>query len=159
MVRGVSFRIRKDVSLHLWNILKCINAEQYTWFIDNEQSEEINSSALSEENDIFNFTTSITGEQLKSAFQMERYIIFLKLEAYPINTNNVNKIRIHSYNNFLKSNCNIIFLLYDCEYVEIYSKSASIIKLLYSNAIANCFEDVNYITDENDTRTKMDVRG
>ena len=47
--------------------------------------------------------------------------------------------------------------LADNSYVSIYCKNKNIIEKLYFNALQNDFEDVQFITDENDTRTSLTV--
>lgn len=64
---------------------------------------------------------------------------------------------IHTYQEFVKSDCQILLLVYDCEFVEIYAKEPVISQALYQNAVLHNYSDVVYITDANDERTKMDV--
>lgn len=48
-------------------------------------------------------------------------------------------------------------LIYDCEFVEIYSKNEDITQTIYSNAINKKFDDVTLITDLNDNRQRFDI--
>ena len=79
---------------------------------------------------------------------------FLKIQGYLKECDIKN---IHTYKEFVDSNCNIIILIYDCEFVEIYSKNESTSILLFRRAKALGYKSCGYITDDNDSRTKMDV--
>lgn len=51
----------------------------------------------------------------------------------------------------------MILLCVDVNYYEIYSKNSSMIEVLKNNAIKSNFDDIEYITKENDGRTRMEV--
>lgn len=61
------------------------------------------------------------------------------------------------YNQFIKSSCLLLVLIYDCESVEIFSKDERITRSLFDNARRKGFSETTLITDENDGRTKMDI--
>ena len=62
-----------------------------------------------------------------------------------------------SYDEFIKSSCLLLVLIYDCESVEIFSKDERITRSLFDNARRKGFSETALITDENDGRTKMDI--
>ncbi|MDL9996022.1 DUF2691 family protein [Bacillus stercoris] len=81
------------------------------------------------------------------------YTIFVELKAFP-HGKTVNQV-IH-----MKSLLTVIafvLLIADNSYVSIYCKNKNTIEKLYFNALHNDFEDVQFITDENDTRTGLTV--
>ena len=43
----------------------------------------------------------------------------------------------------------------DCSYVTIYAKNPEVLTAVYEKAIASEYENVAYITDENDCRTTL----
>ncbi|MDR0841542.1 MAG: DUF2691 family protein [Christensenellaceae bacterium] len=47
----------------------------------------------------------------------------------------------------------VLFRILDCT-----NKEAAVIQALYTNAFANGFTEIEYIDDDNDARTKMDIR-
>lgn len=51
----------------------------------------------------------------------------------------------------------MLVLIYDCEFVEIFSKSETLTEVLLDNAYKKGFLDVGLITDENDGRTVLDI--
>ena len=56
----------------------------------------------------------------------------------------------------LKSKCELVLLVADCTYVTIYAKRSKQIELMYENA-RNQGYYVEYVTDENDGRTRLSV--
>ena len=81
-------------------------------------------------------------------------MIFLKLQAY---SEEEPYADIHTYDEFIKSSCLLLVLIYDCESVEIFSKVERITRSLFDNARRKGFSETTLITDENDGRTKMDI--
>lgn len=65
---------------------------------------------------------------------------------------------IHTYNDFLKSDCEILMLINDTDYFDLYLKDEELIYVIYNHLKSHCFKNINYITDENDCRKKMNVR-
>jgi ribosomal protein S16 len=82
------------------------------------------------------------------------YIIFADLKAYP---KGKMVSDIGTYEDFLNSDCQLVVLVVDCTYVTIYSKDKEMLEWLYYRAKVNKFENVQYITKENDSRTRLSV--
>ncbi len=153
MIRGVSFKIPQIKGNILWQIFKCIDVKKYSWYNienQNEAWEYINNS----QGDVFLELNYYNGKNFLQKIQSNYYILFLKLQAYLGNDGFSN---IHSYTDFQRSNCQLLLLLYDCEFVEIYIKDQAIIRDFFKNAIMNNYTEIEYITEKNDFRTKMDV--
>lgn len=149
MNRGISFKL-KPINHALWQILKCINVEKYNWYNIESQNEvwaNYNGGIGLEKNyyDGKSFLQNITSDH---------YIIFIKLQAY---LKDGKFFDIHTYDEFIKSDCQIILLINDCEFVEIYLKDQHDINILYHHMMEMGFKDIKYISDINDGRTKMDV--
>ena len=64
---------------------------------------------------------------------------------------------MHTYDDFLNGDCQLVLLIYDCEFVEIYVKYKAIVRALYENALSNKYTEVEYITDSNDAR-RLDIK-
>ncbi|TMV43302.1 DUF2691 family protein [Paenibacillus mesophilus] len=62
-----------------------------------------------------------------------------------------------TYEEFLKSQCQLVLIVIDSSYLTVYCKDNKMIDDLYLNAIRKGFEKVEYITDENDFRTRLSV--
>ncbi|HDR7244788.1 TPA: DUF2691 family protein, partial [Bacillus mobilis] len=63
---------------------------------------------------------------------------------------------IETYEEFKESKCELVLLVADCTYVTIYAKDQKAIELMYENARNQGFY-VEYVTDENDGRTRLSV--
>jgi len=150
MIRGVSFQIPQETSNMLWQILKCVDTEKYHWYNIKSQNEVWDSSHTNG----FFALDYYAGKHFSELICLNHYILFIKLQAY-IEKNEF--YDIHSYEEFIQSNCQILILVYDCEYVEIYTKDLDITNALYRNAFNQGFTEVEYITEINDNRTKIDI--
>ena len=94
------------------------------------------------------------GIELKHLIENKTYyMIFADLQAYPKGTLS----HIKTYEEFIESQCELVLLVADCSYVTIYCKNKGTLEWLYKNAVECGFEDVTYITDENDARTRLSV--
>lgn len=152
MVRGISFKVEKKEDRILEEILKGINVLNYDWYNIESQMEAWYFEDDGEEG--FLADTYYSGRELLKNISKNHYVIFLKLEAYPKKTNDFDQ---HTLEEFQSSECKILLLIYDCRYVEIFAKEKNIIDNLYINAQKKGFTKIEYITDVNDGRIKMDV--
>lgn len=80
------------------------------------------------------------------------YTIFVELQAYPFGQA---VDLVQTYEEFVDSDCELVLLLADSSYVSIYCKDRNVIEKLFINALKNDFEEVQLITDDNDTRTGL----
>jgi len=154
MKRGVSFEIPNEYGSFLGEILKPIDITTFNWYIGGEEAYFIENGTLGQPL----FTGKIygmDGVRLKGIIDKnEYYIIFANLKAYP---KDKNVIDIRTYEEFLKSDCQLVLIVIDCSYVAIYCKDKEKIENLYHSAKLNEFENIQYITDENDFRTRLSV--
>lgn len=151
-MRGISFHIPTKYSRYLWEIFKFINFTEYTWYIDQEEILYFNEKEEIADSDFFT-SNILTGAEFKERISRNDYYVYLaNIQAYPINAK---KEDILTYDDFKKSECEIILLCADSKYVDLYSKSEEYIRNVYDMCIQNKFENAKYITDENDERTGL----
>jgi hypothetical protein len=154
MNRGASFEIPNEYGKYLAEILKPIEITASNWYIGGEESYIVGDGTL----DISLFDGEIfgmKGSSLKNVIENnEYYLIFANLKAFP---KDIEVIDIQSYEEFLNSSCQLILLVIDSSYIAIYCKDQDQLEGLFNNAINLGFDKVNYITDENDFRTKLSV--
>ena len=151
MVKGLSFNISQEKTDVLFQILKCIEHKEYCWYTVLEQNEVWDGSYKNDFFKSYYYDKKTFFEHIKS----EHHIVFLKLQGYH-NLNNA--FNLHTYKEFCESDCQLMLLIYDCEYVEIFAKDLVVIDAIYSNALNNGFLEIEYITEKNDERTKMDIK-
>ncbi len=91
---------------------------------------------------------------VKGKFKSNIYIVFLNLKIYP--KNNTDYEIIKNYKDFEKSNCQLMILINDVNFVEIYFKNVNL-----KNAILNNLEKkgikFNIKTISSDSRIIMSV--
>lgn len=151
MIIGVSFNIPQETSDLLFQILSCIKIEEYCWYNIPSQSEVWDCS----NNDNFLNEDYYKGESFLNRICSPHFVLFLKLQGY-FDTGNF--FNINTYEEFCKSDCQILVLIYDCECVEIFSKDSIVTEAFYRNAVSKGFTDVSYITNENNGRTVMNIK-
>lgn len=147
MIRGIQFKIPNKWGYMLKDILKNIDLADYDFEIndDNEIWMENNKQLFVEE--------VIGGEDFnKLICQNPYYIIFANIHIYKTGSK-ISKIK--TYKEFLDSECEIIILIIDSMNVCIYAKDEEKLDKIELNVKKNEFENIEYITDENDNITML----
>ncbi|ENQ3107278.1 DUF2691 family protein [Bacillus cereus] len=153
MRRGIRFEVPNEYGSLLGEVLKPIDITVFSWRIGDGESymvenDQLGKGLFSEDRNI------IDGVELKNLLEgNEYYIIFADLQAYLKGEFS----DIDTYEEFIGSKCQLVLLVVDCSYVTIYCQNKKDLELLYDNARDCGFENVEYITDENDTRTRLSV--
>lgn len=152
MKRGISFLIANRYGSYLGEVLKPFNTTDFNWLIGGEESYFVEDDTLGKplfpEDSIV-----LDGKILKNIIEKnEYYLIFADLKAYPKGNNPAD---IKTYDEFLKSNCQLVLLVVDTIYMIIYCKDSEKLESLFQNAKLKGFEDLQYITDENDTIERL----
>ena len=149
---GLGIRVKNAPDNLLYKIFSGISVSEYIWEISEE---EIMYSENNEHKQKLFGNSILSGDEfLKCISRDSYYMIFANIKAYPIESNRTN---INTYKDYLESSCKIILLCADSTFIDFYSKAPSILKKVQENCIINHFEQVNILTEENDTRTRMSV--
>jgi hypothetical protein len=154
MLRGISFEIPNKYGSFLAEILEPIDITKFNWRNENEEAYLVIDGQFEEAlfPEVINeMDGSVLGKRIKDN---QYYVIFADLKAFP-KRKEVNNIE--TYEEFLNSECELVLLVVDSVYTTIYCKDKEKLKLLYRNAKECGFEDVQYITDDNDGRTRLSV--
>lgn len=155
MKRGISFVIPNEYGSFLGDVLKPIDISAFNWLVGEGESYVIEDGELTEILFPYEKRIGIEGEHLKTILEKkEYYLIFVELKAY---TNRENVSDIKTYDEFINSDCQLVLLVADSSYTTIYCKNKEKLEMLYNNAKNNGFENVQYIADENDFRTRLSV--
>ena len=141
---GIFFRINRADNI-LKTIFNNVNLDKYKWYNIPEQTESYEIPVYTT---LFN-QKYYSGFDFLKCISKKHYIVFLKLQAY-LDVENFKEIV--TLNDFNKSKCKLILLIYDCEYAEVYAKDKNIIQSVYSNAINNNFSDIKLLKDSGITR-------
>ncbi|MGG0256812.1 DUF2691 family protein [Bacillus toyonensis] len=153
MKRGIIVDIPNEYDNLLWKVLKPIDITLFDWRVENEESyfrllDGLGSELFSEDNKV------MSGLELKKLIKDNiYYLIFADLKAYP--KGEVLE-EIETYEEFTESKYEVVVLVADGDYIHIYAKDQKVIELIYENALNQGFY-VEYVTDENDGRTRLSV--
>lgn len=151
-MRGVSFLIPNEYNNYLWKIFINLSLSNYTWYIEQEELLYFNEKEGKVCSNLFT-SDILTGAEFEKCITKNDYYIHLaNIQAYPKNTK---KEDILTYEDFIKSKCEMILLCADSEYVDLYSKNKEFLKKVFEMSIQNGFKNIEYITDENDERTAL----
>lgn len=97
----------------------------------------------------------MNGEELKKIINNNKYyLIFANFKAYP---KGAKIIDVMSYEEYFESDCQFVLLVIDSVYITVYCKNLEKLDDLYDHISKLGFESLEYVTDENDTRTKLSV--
>ena len=142
---GMKFKIPNEYGNYLKQILDKIDSDNYTWKIEETEVYKV------ELTDLFTMDKYSNYDFKKIISQDRYYTVFTNIKLYEKEDKNI----IRNYENFLNSTCILILLVTDNIFVEIYSKSENILKIIYENALKNKFTDISYITKNNFKRREF----
>ncbi|OWA33008.1 hypothetical protein B9G55_23990 [Saccharibacillus sp. O16] len=153
MIRGISFEIPNEYGRFLEDILIPFKVEEHDWWIGGEESYIIRDEKLDA---LFpGLIECMEGETLRNIIKNNKYyLIFQDLKAFPKGSK-PNEIK--TYDEFLRSNCDLALLVVDSSYITIYCKNIKLVEELYANAQKQDYTNIEYITDDNDFRTGLSV--
>ena len=142
---GMKFKIPNEYGNYLKQILDKIDSDNYTWKIEEAEDYKV------ELTDLFTMDKYSNYDFKKIISQDRYYTVFTNIKLYE----KEDKTIIRNYEDFLNSTCILILLVTDNIFVEIYSKSENILKIIYENALKNKFTDISYITKNNFKRREF----
>ena len=142
---GMKFKIPNEYGNYLKQILDKIDSDNYTWKIEEAEVYKV------ELTDLFTMDKYSNYDFKKIISQDRYYTVFTNIKLYE----KEDKTIIRNYEDFLNSTCILILLVTDNIFVDIYSKSENILKIIYENALKNKFTDISYITKNNFKRREF----
>lgn len=146
MIRGIRVKLPNEYDSFINTVLHGIDMKNYIWRIDEDQ-------VFIGGGDFLFSTDCYNGQDFERiSSKPSYYVVFLNLKAFI--TGDIN-IEIKGYDDFLKSNCELIILVSDAIYMSIYAKNRNNIETIKFNAQKNNFQDIEYITQENDENKEL----
>ncbi|MFZ5987723.1 MAG: DUF2691 family protein [Bacillota bacterium] len=152
MRRGVRFKVPNRYGRLISDILKPVDCRLYYWHINSDEiyisgGGEFNGKSLFNEN-------ILQGKDFVDIINSNDYVmIFAEFKAFP---DAVSISEISTYQDFINSTCQLIVLVVDSVYIDIYCKNDVIVEKLFENTEDKGYKEIEYI-DESDTRTRMYV--
>ena len=132
-------------------LFRNIEINDYEWYIDEYE-------IIKEENEQcknMHFSSHLKEDEfLKLIHEPSCLIISVNIQAYP---SHKTKKHVVTYEDFQNSDCELMLLITDVKYVEVYAKSKSVIMNIIENA-ENCgCSEITIKTDKEDGRTRLSV--
>lgn len=129
---GLDIELPYSYGNYLLEILNGIDIENLFWDICHEEILCNNKEYLFQ-------NKYMDGESFKKIIGAEKYfIIFIDLKAYK--TASKNYKNIEKFEDFIKSDCEIVILCTDSIYLEVYCKDAYMLKKIIDNCIVNKYK-------------------
>lgn len=143
MIRGVEFLVPQTDPDILHQVLDCIDVKSFDWEVSENNIETCG---------YFYDKLRYSGEEFAEKIKEPLRIIAIKIMAYPVGETDDEPMY---YEDFLRSKCQLVLIMYDRQYTELYCKDEEMSKLFFDNAVRRGFDEVIYKTDENDGRTAL----
>ena len=140
-VAGIRFEIPNDRGTFIKDIFNGIDIFDYCWNIMEE--EILFSDGYILDDDCY------TGEEMAEVLNKEMYLIFA---TFQLTKGNIITSRINSYNEFVESDCEILFVVIDSSYVDLYAKNLEDIMIVNNNAIKNKYKNIEFVLNDNKPR-------
>jgi len=138
---GISFEIPNNYGSYIKDIFKGLKLEDYYWNIFDSEVLNLQGKNL--------FLNNIYNSNTLSHFNNENYyLIFTNFQGYKYKNSYDN---IKSYSEFLKSDCEIIVVIVDSIYVDIFAKSSKILNTIRKNAFDNGYMNIKSLYKINET--------
>ncbi|OCS85535.1 DUF2691 family protein [Caryophanon tenue] len=154
-MRGLTFEINNEYGKCLEEILSGIIEPSWFWSIGpGEAYKCFNNSKLelfppnNEIMDTKSFMNIITTGKY--------YLIFSDIKAFPTRESIV---EIKTYDDFLKSSCQLALLVIDSVFVSIFVKSEEILCIVYECAKKLAYTNIKFITEDESEHNQLTVWG
>lgn len=148
-MRGISFEIPNAFGTYLHLILNGIHMSDFVWHNGGREAYYVEDGLLGR--DLFPPARLLDGSTLDRIISSAPYyVIFADLKAFH---NEADVKDIANYEQFIRSECQLVMLVVDCSFVYVYAKDAKLLQQIHANAVAHHFENVQFITDDNDELT------
>lgn len=137
---GISFEIPNKYGKFLNNILDNIELEKYLWNI-------YDSEVLNKEGKNIFYNNIYNNKHIMKDNE-DYYLIFANIQGCRKNSN---RITIKSYQDFIKSNCEILIIIVDSIFVDFYAKDENILKIVKNNIKKYNFKNEKILKNIEDT--------
>lgn len=139
---GIRFEIPNSWGNYLGIMLDKVITKNFIWKTFDEEI------LLTNEKDLFDRDIYDDTNFRNIILNSKYYIIHGNILAFKSRNFKI----IHNYQEFIESDCEILIVIVDSTFVDIYAKENSILKELERNAIRNNFKNIKYIYDDNSKR-------
>lgn len=151
MIIGISVELPNSSGRYLEKLFEKIDIDKYVWAVSDDEVLYIEDNM--QKKSLFS-SNVVHGADVKRRVSIdEYYLVFLDIKGF----NNIDDIiEIETYDEFVKSKCEIVMLCSDSSYVDIYCKNTNDLLSIVSNCNKHNFA-YEAIDENNNLRTKMSV--
>lgn len=140
---GLDIKVKNKYSDYLNQLFRDIDLTNYLWEIN---VDNILYSENGEKKENLFGADALTGEEFGKCISRDNYyMIFVDIKAYPLDSE---RIEIKTFEDFMKSNCEMTLLCTDSIYIEFYSKSKEILDKVYNNSKGSNIEIAEFRSAE-----------
>lgn len=134
---GISFKIKNEWDTILNKIFYEMDFSECVWKI-------VDDDVHGKELDMFFSKDEYSNDEFMEIIKEKHYPVALNLQMF-LKSKMVENV--YSYNEFLKSSCQLVLNIVDNIFVDIYAKNENVLKKIHNNAVNFGFMDVSYIND------------
>lgn len=140
---GLDIKVKNGYNNYLYKIFDGIDLLNYSWEIITDDIIYTENEDLKQ--GLFG-TDVLNGEKFFKCISRDSYyMIFVDIKAYPVSSE---RIEIKTFEDFSKSNCKMVLLCVDSEYIKFYCKDITVLDKVYNNCTGKDFEKVQYLSIE-----------
>lgn len=132
---GIRFEIPNEWNNYLSLIFNDVNDKSFNWFISDEEI------YLADYSDLFKESIYKNNTFKEVISNNKYYLISGNILAFKSS----NFKDINTYEDFQNSDCEILVVVVDSYYVDVYVKNDKILEQIRNNAIDNKFKNIEYI--------------
>ena len=144
---GIEFEMDSSCKFCLKDILRGIDVSEFDWYFIEYHAYTCEDNKIKE----FDVAETIAGNQIEAFFNttQNNFIQFALIHAYP---KGATKQRLMTYCDYVNSDCQLILVVINMYYYEIYAKNLLILEKLTEN-IRPIAEHMSLKTPADDVRT------
>ena len=149
MIRGIFILTQSKYGFILSELLEGVDIRDYVWAIDHKE-------VYSPDTDHRFDQETLCGESFAEAINTPpEYLLHMgEFKAFQKESD---MVKVETYSDFISSNCQIIILVADSRFIDIYAKDISVLEIIKENANKYGCEKTEYISADNDERRFMHV--
>lgn len=154
-IRGINIEVPNKYSNYLAKIFDGIDIARYCWELVSEEILIPRKGDTPDTKFLANFADILTTVKFKELLALQKYLLyFFDIRAFESEDE---IIELDTYEDFLKSKCQIYFCCYDVMWFDIYCKDESLTYKFLENSKKIDGAVAEITTDENDGRTRLGI--
>jgi len=143
---GISFEVPNEYGKILGAITTNVDVEKYFWYNVEAFDQTFKQDITPPGDFLFKKETYNGHEFIDIINSHEYYTVFSKLQAY---LKEAHYREINTYDEYINSDCEILIIIVDCIFVDIFAKDVGVLKKVEEIAIQKQFKNIVHIETKN----------